>query len=228
MAKQEDQQNFRAIAAYAPAHADEIKLSPGDQVVILHAYDDGWVLGRNVTSNSVGLLPRNFLMTEESLKGTDLNSPTPVSPNSVFANERRSSMQPRSRRESNIPKAANTSSSTGGNINSSNVAAATAAVAEESSKAMAKMTINGPTRTISRPGISDTKRFEEAKKKWVFIQSRREGRARVPANMGSLRISIAGDSGIGKVKAINLYRFQPCYFLLIPSFSLFTCISRQA
>ncbi|RKO83823.1 hypothetical protein BDK51DRAFT_32394, partial [Blyttiomyces helicus] len=52
---------YRAVAHYEPAHDDEIKLEANDSVVILHAYDDGWVLGRNESSSAIGLLPKNFL-----------------------------------------------------------------------------------------------------------------------------------------------------------------------
>ncbi|RKO95290.1 hypothetical protein CAUPRSCDRAFT_13000 [Caulochytrium protostelioides] len=52
---------YIVIAPYVPAHSDEIKLAVGDQIVILHMYDDGWVLGRNDTTSAIGLLPHNFL-----------------------------------------------------------------------------------------------------------------------------------------------------------------------
>lgn len=34
-------EEFKAIANYAPVHGDEIKLTVGDRVTLLHSYDDG-------------------------------------------------------------------------------------------------------------------------------------------------------------------------------------------
>ncbi|KAI8906227.1 Septin-domain-containing protein [Powellomyces hirtus] len=52
---------YTAISNYEPVYADEIRLDTGDLVVILQAYDDGWVTGHNVTKDTKGLLPFNFL-----------------------------------------------------------------------------------------------------------------------------------------------------------------------
>lgn len=77
---------FRAIADYLPVHGDEIALTRGDIIVILHSYDDGWCLSRNTTTQSVGLIPRNFIDSEN------------VSPSvSVVADRRVSSMVVRPR-----------------------------------------------------------------------------------------------------------------------------------
>ena len=41
---------------FAPSLHDEIGVSPGDEVIVLQAFDDGWVQIRNVKKN-VGLIP---------------------------------------------------------------------------------------------------------------------------------------------------------------------------
>ncbi|KAJ3038646.1 hypothetical protein HK097_003107, partial [Rhizophlyctis rosea] len=63
-------EKYRAVADYEPQHHDEIKLIQGNNIIILHSYDDGWVLGQNETTNAIGLLPRNFLV----LIGSDADS----------------------------------------------------------------------------------------------------------------------------------------------------------
>ncbi|KAJ1536821.1 hypothetical protein HK096_007545, partial [Nowakowskiella sp. JEL0078] len=53
----------RAISRYVPVCADEIALSKNDPVFVFHIFDDGWSIGRNLSSNQVGLLPGNHLVS---------------------------------------------------------------------------------------------------------------------------------------------------------------------
>jgi hypothetical protein len=83
----EVEKDYVAAASYDPQHADEIAIHEGEQVFILHEYDDGedkhfwnakpcpiltltspnsgWVLARNENSKQVGLVPKNFLASKE-------------------------------------------------------------------------------------------------------------------------------------------------------------------
>ena len=44
---------YKAIANYAPIHGDEIKLTLGDKVTLLHSYDDGKFLILSLTVSTV-------------------------------------------------------------------------------------------------------------------------------------------------------------------------------
>ncbi|KAI8824940.1 Septin-domain-containing protein [Fimicolochytrium jonesii] len=55
-------QQYRAVSSYKPVYADEIALSTGDIVLVVQAYDDGWITGHNVNTDARGLLPFNFLV----------------------------------------------------------------------------------------------------------------------------------------------------------------------
>lgn len=147
------EQQYRAIASYEPVHGDEIKLTQGDIVIILHSYDDGWVLAKNNKTLAVGLLPRNFLVTRESQQI--------VTESSLSASERRSSMVVRKR-----------------------------ATLEVESKA--------PSPSPPSP-VDNEKNLALAMEKWENIQKSLSNRVNVAANIGCLRVSVAGDSGIGKV-----------------------------
>jgi len=43
-------------AWYSPMMADELRMCPGDELIILEKFDDGWALGHN-TENNVGIFP---------------------------------------------------------------------------------------------------------------------------------------------------------------------------
>ncbi|KAJ8323280.1 hypothetical protein QVD99_000463 [Batrachochytrium dendrobatidis] len=48
---------MRAFATYIPKMPDEIPLSIGDTILVYQAYDDGWALGRNVSTSVEGVFP---------------------------------------------------------------------------------------------------------------------------------------------------------------------------
>ncbi|KAI8801369.1 Septin-domain-containing protein [Cladochytrium replicatum] len=57
-----------SVAQYVPEHSDEIGLSVGDPVHVLQVYEDDWVTGYNKNTKMTGLLPGNFLVTEEQAR----------------------------------------------------------------------------------------------------------------------------------------------------------------
>ncbi|KAJ3086071.1 hypothetical protein HK102_013545 [Quaeritorhiza haematococci] len=314
MSPEESSAQYRAIATYVPVHGDEIRLSPGDRVVVLHSYDDGWVLGRNESINAVGLLPANFLVPEENGKESQLSSSfKSQSSADIVANERRSSLVVRARRVSTmktgdldrnrdstsslmtavVAVAGGSSSPTAGGSSSTSATATTPTTAASSSGQANGLTspsgssssttvlpgtavgggsatagsssgasssagsttslVNGtsqsqtsssaagitspssalpplpdtdglrsPSATSNSNGTSSgssssaaagssgsAQRIEDAKKKLTAVNARRAGRAKIPANIGALRISVAGDSGIGKTCLIQSFKSTP-------------------
>lgn len=43
-------EKYRAVADYEPQHHDEIKLTTGNQIIVLHSYDDGTYFPHTVVS----------------------------------------------------------------------------------------------------------------------------------------------------------------------------------
>ncbi|KAJ3279423.1 hypothetical protein HK104_001475 [Borealophlyctis nickersoniae] len=46
-----------AVYDYVPSLPDEVAVSVGDQIVIMEVFEDGWVFGRNLRSDTCGMLP---------------------------------------------------------------------------------------------------------------------------------------------------------------------------
>eukprot|EP00842_Homolaphlyctis_polyrhiza_P001527 jgi/Hompol1/2375/HPOL_005976-RA len=47
-----------AIAEYFPQMSDEIQINIGDRIVIMRAFKDEWVLGKNETTSATGVFPK--------------------------------------------------------------------------------------------------------------------------------------------------------------------------
>ncbi|KAJ1564438.1 hypothetical protein HK096_007983, partial [Nowakowskiella sp. JEL0078] len=53
---------MKAVEEFFPCLDDEIQLQPGDMVQVVENYDDGWAVGKNMTSNEVGAFPMSCLV----------------------------------------------------------------------------------------------------------------------------------------------------------------------
>ncbi|KND00582.1 uncharacterized protein SPPG_03706 [Spizellomyces punctatus DAOM BR117] len=148
------EERFVAYAGYVPVHGDELQLTAGDRVILLHAYDDGWILAKNEQTGAVGLAPRNFLQNVHAVapvegKGAAKTS-APSRVASLVVGERRSSHLGTKRALAAKP-----------------------------------------------PGL------QEVKKKMNDLETGRRSRARGAADIGNVKLSIVGDSGIGKTTLIH-------------------------
>ncbi|KAJ3090863.1 hypothetical protein HK102_002410 [Quaeritorhiza haematococci] len=182
---------YNAAASYVPVHSDEIQLSLGDTVVILHAYDDG-------------LLPRNFLV-EQGTSGSSSGGGIGGSSLGVDGASLHSvgeAMQAVERSSSLIHRT-RTTSSDGTNVSEiiAEAMAATRVLAATVNGSSSSAGSAGGAGSAAVNGTEDGKR--DPQKKLAAITARRAGRARIPANIGSLKIAVIGDSGIGKTAFIQ-------------------------
>ncbi|KAL1922578.1 uncharacterized protein VTP21DRAFT_10117 [Calcarisporiella thermophila] len=66
---------FTVIATYSPSLPDELDLQTGDQVRVLHEYDDGWVQAMNLTQGGLkGVCPKFCLDMHGSKPGAQRQS----------------------------------------------------------------------------------------------------------------------------------------------------------
>ncbi|KAJ3279217.1 hypothetical protein HK104_001650, partial [Borealophlyctis nickersoniae] len=224
-------EKYRVIAHYDPQHHDEIGLTIGDLVLILHEYDDGWVLGQNETSNSIGLLPRNFL----ELLSTSKQSESPTSPTSSItatpdALKRTSSFMHSSMGKMNIvneplPTSPSTSSPTStrppsvvGSVRSVGPAASVHSVgpvsvsASTSSSQPASTRVRAPLTIVAKAALTpeqEKERCEAAKLKLAMVREHRMRRAMTAQEIGCFKVAVAGDSGIGKTSLIQNFMSMP-------------------
>lgn len=54
-------QNATVLFGFSPEQNDEIALRPGDQLILMQAYDDGWGFGINISTQQEGLFPLDCL-----------------------------------------------------------------------------------------------------------------------------------------------------------------------
>lgn len=190
-------------------------------------------MGRNVSSNAVGLVPKNFLISENAQKSP--RAAVPSFSSSLSTSERRSSMivRPRGRGatlnntpalpNSDMVNALDDANESGFNRNSVSSAslwspnspneAVPMQKEKHSSPDIAQLSLKPepkrkylledyPPPPKMEPGVTpvpDDIKLQEIKKKFEFITSRRQSRALAASNIGNLKMSIVGDSGIGKV-----------------------------
>ncbi|KAI8919171.1 Septin-domain-containing protein [Powellomyces hirtus] len=200
-------QRYKASASYIPNHGDEIRLVTGQVVSVLHSYDDGWVLGKNESTNETGLLPGNFL--------APMDAPEPQHAQKVerkVADKRKSSMHPMATSSAtteiipNPPTSPEISSPGGGAAQDKNGprTVATFAVSDFPSGLAAGPLAGSGARNSpqKQPTVSDQ---EEASRKLADLASRQQAGHKVPSNIGTLRLLFVGDSGIGKSSLIRCF-----------------------
>lgn len=56
---------YTALYAYTPQNPDEIELREGDRVQRISFEDGGWIKGLNLQSNLTGLVPLNYVTTND-------------------------------------------------------------------------------------------------------------------------------------------------------------------
>ncbi|KAJ3042712.1 hypothetical protein HDV00_006769 [Rhizophlyctis rosea] len=264
-------EKYRAVADYEPQHHDEIKLTLGNQVIILHAYDDGWVLGQNETTNAIGLLPRNFLAlmgsedaskkkeTPYAVKRTSsfmhtsvgkmsLAQPSDASSIHSSSSQNHQQQQPQQQQQQQRQDHGQTSepsqlnrTPTSASQKGRSRAGSRPAPMTDDNRATSPSPSRGPpsgikarSQSLSRPALeksqgsalphsalaalraamdtprspatspeAEEERRQAATKKLATVTMRRSVRAKVPANIGSLRVAVVGDSGIGKTSLIQ-------------------------
>ncbi|KAJ3050711.1 hypothetical protein HK097_008301 [Rhizophlyctis rosea] len=181
-------------AGYDPVQPDEMKLSVGDVVVVLHSYDDGWIYGRNLSTSAMGLVPRNFLKSEAPAAFTQpSNSPKPTSSPSPTANS------PSSPVNVKIPNRIASMDLSAAGITISNGSPPATVSSSPTNTRKVPMKTDGPTSVKPAEPVT----AEEAKKKLQMAKAWRTQRAPVPANIGAVKIMVVGDSGIGKTALIH-------------------------
>ncbi|KAJ3141265.1 hypothetical protein HDU90_007292 [Geranomyces variabilis] len=226
---------YKASAGYVPSHGDEIGLVAGQIIAILFVYDDGWVLGKNESSGETGLLPGNFLapidapeptaqrMVEKvadkrkssmmPLSTANGAKSTPGAAN-VKIDESGAQQQQQAPKQQQSPQQQQQQKQpqqqqqqqqqpAKKQQNAGPHTVATFAVADFPSGASA-----GAPRS-SHPGAP---KFEhngseqlDAPRKLAELAARSSAGPKVPSNIGSLRILVAGDSGIGKSALIRSF-----------------------
>ncbi|KAI8823583.1 Septin-domain-containing protein [Fimicolochytrium jonesii] len=196
-------QRYKATAAYAPVHSDEVRLALGHVITVLHSYDDGWVLGKNETTMGTGLLPGNFLAS--------LDAPDVLKAEQKVADKRKSSMQPFTNTSGN--GAASRQGSVKRERNALNGSPPLSPpIDTQEPEVTSRFTAPdfpsgrpaGPVEPPSTATLNGTDK-EEASRKLKEVLNKKNPRFKVPANIGSLRIMIVGDSGIGKTALIQAF-----------------------
>ncbi|KAH8547448.1 hypothetical protein BGW37DRAFT_510734 [Umbelopsis sp. PMI_123] len=74
---------YNVISTYTPTLGDEIDIRPGDRIRVLVEYDDGWMLGENMTNGDAkGVFPRHCIdypgnenYIQPTYNNEDLNGP---------------------------------------------------------------------------------------------------------------------------------------------------------
>lgn len=56
-----DESQYRVKHPYQAEKPDEITLVVGDEITVMHKFDDGWFIGRSNTSKQCGIFPGNFV-----------------------------------------------------------------------------------------------------------------------------------------------------------------------
>ncbi|TPX48984.1 hypothetical protein CcCBS67573_g10181, partial [Chytriomyces confervae] len=55
-----------AVYDYVPTQSDELKVTVGDKIQVITAYDDGWAVGKNLSTKKEGLFPLDCLPVAKS------------------------------------------------------------------------------------------------------------------------------------------------------------------
>jgi hypothetical protein len=162
----------------------------------------------------VGLLPKNFLIPEKEATST-------LTKGDIIADERRSSLVVRNRRASNytitskindkntlltgitVPPATPLKT-TSPRLSNINVPIAVNTVDQVEEK-FEEFTFTSQVEESSNyDGLNDAEKLEKIMEKFETIRKKKEERVRIGKNIGTLRIAVAGDSGIGKVLSLLL------------------------
>ncbi|KAJ3396421.1 hypothetical protein HDU92_003043 [Lobulomyces angularis] len=191
---------YEAVCEYTPTHADEIELNVGDIIQILHNYDDGWCLSKNEVTKAVGLLPRNFLV-QVGLKANNLTT-------SNVQSEDEKKKQRASQRQSSLhlneSQLKNLSS-----LDRKNFIKSPAANSDRISWGLLEdlnsiEMLTGKLDAINVEKKEKIKPKVDPREKIESINEWKKNRVRkIPANIGTLKIMVVGDTGIGKTTLIN-------------------------
>ncbi|KAJ3182004.1 hypothetical protein HDU87_000342 [Geranomyces variabilis] len=226
-------QQFIAFAQYTPVHADEIALNVGDVISLVHSYDDGWILGKNLNTIAVGLAPCNFL--QPHVPGQSAAAPASAAPATTVAAA-----------PSSGPT---TAAATANTVTSGSAPNRTASLVLRSRRTSKASTfeqlvdklnkdlppggkgIDSPGETrpplpanavLQRPQvpapepppphvepIKELPSLEAVKKRIDDIARDKDSRARKSEDVGRIRIAFAGDSGIGKTSLLRHFLANP-------------------
>ncbi|KAI8591691.1 Septin-domain-containing protein [Geranomyces variabilis] len=237
-------QQFIAFAQYTPVHADEIALNVGDVISLVHSYDDGWILGKNLNTIAVGLAPCNFL--QPHVPG-QVSAAAPASAAPAITTAA-------------VPSAAPTTApSTVTTVTSSSAPNRTASLVLRSRRTSKASTFEqlvdklnkdlppggkgiespGETRpplpanaVQQRPDVAapvpppphvepikKLPSLEAVKKRIDDIARDKDSRARKSEDIGRIRIAFAGDSGIGKTTLLRHFLAKPRVYHTSPDIS---------
>ena len=154
-------------------------------IIILHEYNDGWVLARNESANGVvGLLPKNFLVpiTTSNLSSDNLALKQVKSPLNQFSNdaqEKRMDLLRASKRYSLAP----------------------------APFPMQIVMDSASTDVVASVEKEKPVSLLEATDKLASVTEGYKSRMLEPSHIGAFKLAIAGDSGIGKVITCFLSHF---------------------
>ncbi|KAI8921248.1 Septin-domain-containing protein [Powellomyces hirtus] len=214
-----DAEHFVAFAAYAPVHADELGLAVGDIVVLMHSYDDGWILGKNMNSNAVGLAPCNFLqssssspMNSQKPNGVS-NGGVPVEPLPMSAAPNRTaSLILRTRRTSHITpfeqmvdklnKDLPTPSPLASGVANGTMPGGATPPHQQGHAHSSPAPLSKVPEVTALTAQSVEKTLRD-------IMAGKRSRAKAPEDVGRIRLCFVGDSGIGKTSLVR-------HFLQVP------------
>ncbi|KAJ3413194.1 hypothetical protein HDV05_008328 [Chytridiales sp. JEL 0842] len=171
----------KAIAPHTPSQSDELLLEVDDLVIIKDAYDDGWCLATKIKTGEEGLIPGNFV---ELYKGTQpASAPQDVKP----------------------PAVSPVASAVGGSaVDPPKALRRMTSLAHRSPQTQTSTSIpTASSNNISYNPSSLPAGASDLRKRWESLQQARERRAKTPANMGELKLLVAGDTGIGKSTLIQ-------------------------
>ncbi|ORX98986.1 hypothetical protein K493DRAFT_299626 [Basidiobolus meristosporus CBS 931.73] len=54
---QSDGEGYTCVFAYTPTLEDELMIQPGDMLIVIWSFDDGWAVGRNLNTGNEGAFP---------------------------------------------------------------------------------------------------------------------------------------------------------------------------
>ncbi|KAJ3268507.1 hypothetical protein HK104_005354, partial [Borealophlyctis nickersoniae] len=238
-----------------------MKLVIGQVVIVIHAYDDGWVYAKNPKTSAMGLVPRNFLKLNDSpsqpttppqtstvttRKPVPTDTTTAAGSGSPPAAYGPPPLEPlpvdQQQKPLTLPRSSSVALREQGSSEKLESVAAPAVVPASSSPNPPTTPLPGALKSkassdsltplaasmsaapaVATPVVT----LEDAKEKLQRIKESRTKRARVPANIGAVKIAVVGDSGIGKTTLIHTLATHPTLYTsplppITPTLSLTT------